>query len=167
MNKNRQQDRRWWKEDGRRCLGLSSGKSETVTIDAQRHPKSAKQPLLHLQTCWWEQTERSSVKNESFLLQFHSFFPFFTIKLIGFCQWTCQQHAYHTVSLERWGLSCSGLMPGCVEWGLRVKEGGFDWWMVWKWVSWGGLQQITIPAHAHLLYEEHLCIAICVLHCKP
>ena len=31
--------------------------------------------------------------------------------------------------------SCQGVLN---EGWKRVKESGFDWWMVWKWVSWGG-----------------------------
>ena len=47
----------------------------------------------------------------------------------------CQLH-----NLKWWGqgLFHYGLKPGHVEWGLKRerKRMGFDWWMVWKWVSW-------------------------------
>ena len=64
----------------------------------------------------------------------------FNLIFVGFCQWTCWQRASHTVSKERGGdyramASCQGVLR---EGWKRVKEGGFDWWMVWKWVSWGG-----------------------------
>ena len=46
---------------------------------------------------------------------------------------------YHTMA------SSQGMLR---EGWKRVKEGGFDWWMVWKWVSWGGHQRLSMSAHA-------------------
>ena len=97
---------------------------------------------------------------------FHTFFSqlwiaqssllFFTIIFVCFCQWTSGKRAIHTVSKERGGdyrtmTSCQGVLR---ERGWkRVKEGGFDWWMVWKWVSWGGHQQLSMSAHVPIPCE--------------
>ena len=54
----------------------------------------------------------------------------FTIKLCGllpeYLMAACQPHSHKR---ERWGLSCYGLMPGCVEWGLKESERGWVWLM--------------------------------------
>ena len=44
---------------------------------------------------------------------------------------------------------------------MNVKEGGFDWWMVWKWVSWGVHQQLSMSAHAPIphVWGTVLCVS--------
>ena len=86
--------------------------------------------------------------------------------LVGFCKWTNWQHANHTVSKERGGdycamASCQGVLN---EGWKRVKEGGFDWWMVWKWVSWGGsstLVNISPCTRPSCMRNSLVCIKSC------
>ena len=54
------------------------------------------------------------------------------------CQWTCRQHTIHPISKERGGgyRAMASSRDVLREGWKRVKEGEFDWWMVWKWMSW-------------------------------
>ena len=55
-------------------------------------------------------------------------------------------------------VSCQGVSRESWE---RVKEGGFDWWMVWKRVSWGGSSTIvnfSPCTHPLCVRNSHMCI---------
>ena len=63
-------------------------------------------------------------------LSVHWLFPFFfTIKFVGFCQWTCRQRASHTVSKERGGDYHAMASSQGVERVLKESERGWVWLM--------------------------------------
>ena len=90
-----------------------------------------------------------------------------TINCVGFCLCANWQCANNTVSKDRGeDYRAMASNQGMLCEGEKRERVGFDWWMVWMWVSWrvsSTVVNVSPSTRPSSLRDSHMCIIHCFI----